>query len=70
MPGHQTRERMICKTILYRLVGTLIAFSISYWFTGNIGISLGIGILSEGLETIFYYFHEYSWNQVNWGMIP
>ena len=45
MPHHQTQERMICKTVLYRLVGTLIAFSVSYWSTGNLGISLDLEII-------------------------
>ena len=65
---HQTEKRVICKTIIYRLVGTLIAFTVSYMFTGNIGISIGIGIVAEGSETIFYYLHERIWNTIQWGL--
>ena len=51
----------LIKGLLYRIFGTLCTILISFLFTGNIQISLGIGFVEVFSKVILYYFYERIW---------
>ncbi len=51
----------LIKGLLYRIFGTLCTILISFLFTGNIQISLGIGVVEVFSKVILYYFYERIW---------
>ena len=63
----QTQKRLIVKTIIYRVLGLLITFSISYIFIKDFTKSIFSSILIEFTQTIVYYLYEMYWNTIEWG---
>lgn len=61
--------RSIAKGISWRILATLATIALVYIFTGNISLSLGIGLVEVILKIILYYFHERIWNKIKWGKI-
>lgn len=51
----------LIKGLLYRIFGTICTILISFLFTGNIQISLGIGVVEVFSKVILYYFYERIW---------
>jgi uncharacterized membrane protein len=62
-----TTKRTIAKTISWRITGTLSTFLISYIMLGSIAVASSIAIVQLIANTILYYFHERSWNLIDWG---
>jgi uncharacterized membrane protein len=54
-------KRHIAKAISYRFVGTATTIMISYFFTGNIVISSGIGFIEFIIKPLNYFIHERVW---------
>ena len=46
----------LIKGLLYRIFGTICTILISFLFTDNIQISLGIGVVEVFSKVILYYF--------------
>lgn len=63
----ETKLRSITKAISWRLIASLATFLLVYLVTGQLKLSLGIGILDIFLKMILYFFHERVWNLINWG---
>jgi len=55
------RKRHIAKTISYRVISTLIGFSIMWVITGNIKIGAAFGAAELIYKPIQYYIHERVW---------
>ena len=51
----------LIKGILYRIFGTICTILISFIFTGNIQISLVIGVVEVFSKILLYYFYERIW---------
>lgn len=62
-----TRIRSIAKGLSWRVIATLATIGIVFIFTGNITVSLGVGVIEVIAKIIFYYVHERAWNAVAWG---
>ena len=58
------RKRTIAKTISWRIVATVTTVSLVYIGTGEITLSLGIGVAELFLKMALYYGHERLWLQV------
>lgn len=62
----ESHKRSIAKTVTWRVVGTLITFSVAYLLTGNLVLSIGIGGLDTTIKLFAYFFHERGWNKIKW----
>lgn len=59
--------RSICKTISWRLTGSVSTFLITFLILGNLSIAGSIAIIQIIVNTILYYVHERIWNRVTFG---
>ena len=57
-----TQTQILCKTILYRLLGLMLMLGIGFWFTGDLQKTVQIGIVTECAQTALYYAYEQFWN--------
>lgn len=55
------RKRHIAKTISYRLLSTLIGFTIMLVLTGSVKVGTAFGIAELVYKPIQYYIHERIW---------
>jgi hypothetical protein len=63
----ETATRSFAKAYSYRCCGTITTMIISYFFTGELVISLGIGATEMVIKPFIYWCHERVWSRVNWG---
>jgi hypothetical protein len=54
-------KRHIAKTITYRIISSLVGFTIMWWVTGSIKIGTAFGALELVYKPIQYYIHERVW---------
>jgi len=64
-----TQKRTIIKTISWRIIVTLTTMILVFIYTGNLVITLGIGLFDFLSKFIIYYAHERVWNNFKWGTI-
>jgi len=69
MHSHETHERSFVKTILWRVIATLITWATIYFFTGQIGESTEIALTGAIAGMIAYYIYERAWDGIEWGRI-
>lgn len=62
-----SHKRTVVKTISYRIIATLTTVTIVYLFTGELALSLGVGVIEVVSKMIFYYIHERVWAKISWG---
>jgi uncharacterized membrane protein len=55
------QKRHIAKTISYRILSTVIGFSIMVFFTGSIEVSTTFSIVELLWKPIQYFIHERIW---------
>ena len=55
------RKRHILKTISYRVVSTLIGFTIMWFISGSIKVGIAFGVAELIYKPIQYYIHERVW---------
>ena len=63
----EIKLRSIIKTIVWRIIATLVTLSVVYFFTHKIGKSLQITFVAAAISMAAYYIHERIWNKINWG---
>jgi uncharacterized membrane protein len=56
-----TAKRHVAKTISYRIISTVIGFTIMWIATGSIKIGAAFGIAELVYKPIQYYIHERVW---------
>jgi uncharacterized membrane protein len=61
--------RSIVKSISWRTIGTIDTIVISYLITGKATLALSIGGIEVFTKMTLYYFHERTWNLINFGRI-
>jgi uncharacterized membrane protein len=62
-------KRHIAKTISYRLISTLVGFTIMLIATGSIKIGAAFGIAELLYKPVQYYLHERLWYKwINYGL--
>ena len=66
---HEKAYRSVVKTISWRTVGTLDTVIISYFITGNLKMAAAIGSIELFTKMVLYYFHERTWNKINFGRL-
>ena len=63
----ESRKRSIVKTITWRVIATFVTVSIVYFFTRELVLSAGIGLVDVVIKTVFYYSHERIWDRIYFG---
>lgn len=63
----ESHFRTVLKTVSWRIIATLITFSIAMLFTQNVELSAGIGAADMLMKLAAYYGHERAWIKVNFG---
>lgn len=58
--------RKIYKTLIYRFMSIIVAFTLIQAITGDIKISTTLTIFIEFIKTIQHYVFEYLWGKVKW----
>ncbi len=61
--------RSIAKSVSWRTIGTIDTIIISYLITGKPGLAFSIGGIEVFTKMTLYYFHERTWNRINFGRI-
>ncbi|PSP85164.1 hypothetical protein BRC96_03590 [Halobacteriales archaeon QS_6_64_34] len=65
-----THRRSMVKAISYRLFATSVVFAIAFFYTGQIGSSVKIGLTAAATKTLLYYLWERVWTAIDWGTDP
>jgi len=61
--------RSIVKSISWRTIGTLDTIIISLIITGKPEMAISIGGVEVFTKMALYYFHERTWNKINFGRL-
>jgi uncharacterized membrane protein len=68
-PSVETVKRSLAKTLTYRIVISILHFSVVYFVTGRWQIALGFVALSSVYSVFVFYFHDRIWDHFSWGKI-
>lgn len=66
----ESHARSILKAITWKIVASLISFSVSYYQTGDFQYALRFSAIVFFIGIAAYYVHERTWNAVHWGKEP
>lgn len=69
MSFQETQKRTILKTILWRVIATLITWTVLFLYTGQIKESIKITLTAALAGMIAYYIYERIWNAIHWEKI-
>ena len=61
--------RSVVKSISWRTIGTLDTIIISLIITGKPEMAISIGGVEVFTKMALYYFHERTWNKINFGRL-
>ncbi|HAH22762.1 MAG TPA: hypothetical protein DCL77_03185 [Prolixibacteraceae bacterium] len=61
--------RSIVKSISWRTIGTIDTMVISYFITGKLALAISIGSIEVFTKMALYFFHERTWNKINFGRV-
>ena len=64
----QTKERIIIKTVVYRIIAIIMSFIINNLFFNNVKKAILLTIIIEFIQMTIYYFYEKIWNIIRWGI--
>ena len=48
----------------------VITVAVAFWFTGDTGQALSIGLVANVVKTGTYYGYERLWDRILWGVNP
>tara|TARA_B100000749_G_C18179142_1_gene363114 strand:- start:269 stop:493 length:225 start_codon:yes stop_codon:yes gene_type:complete len=62
-----TRNRVLAKTFVWRIIATLTGAAIAGILTGELETAGWFILIEFPLKMVFYYLHERAWENVKWG---
>ena len=65
-----TRNRVLVKSFVWRIIATLTGAIITWLLTGDIETAGKFIIIEFPLKMGIYYMHERGWELVSWGKEP
>ena len=65
----ETKTRSLAKTIIWRIIATLITWVTIYYFSGKLSESIKITSVAALIGMSAYYIHERVWNNIKWGKV-
>ena len=63
----ESHKRSIAKAITWRIIAVIITTLTAYFFTREVALSLGIGLVDSVIKMFTYYGHERLWNRIGFG---
>ena len=63
----ESKVRSFVKAISWRILATIITFSIAFFLTGETVMALEIGFLDLGIKLVVYFIHERVWGKIKLG---
>jgi uncharacterized membrane protein len=60
---HCMHWKLLLKTISYVITHVCVATAVAYLITGNLSMSLGIGIIEPLAQTCVFALHDYFWER-------
>lgn len=63
------RKRHVAKAVTWRLLASLVTFTLGWIFTEDVNKGLMIGIADVIVKLILYYLHERVWYKSSFGVI-
>jgi|TARA_Y100000389_G_scaffold202406_1_gene247575 uncharacterized membrane protein len=63
----QSNNRILLKSIIFRIIALIITFSITYLYTNNLRNSLKVSFFIEFIQFFSYITYEILWNNIKWG---
>ena len=64
---YETKTRSVTKTIIWRIIATLITWGTVYYYTGHLNESIKITATAALIGMAAYYVYERVWNKIMWG---
>jgi uncharacterized membrane protein len=65
----ETHVRTIIKALSWRLIATLVTFTVAWIVTGELSFAAEIGIADTIIKLGAYYLHERTWMRVAFGTL-
>ena len=56
--------RILAKSLVWRIISTIITLSLVYIITGDLSVATTIAVINFVLKTILYYFYEHIWEHI------
>ena len=63
----ESKKRTIVKTLMWRIIATLITITTTFLFIQNFDLALFVGGFDTILKLIGYYYHERLWIKIKFG---
>ncbi len=63
----ETHKRSLAKTISWRIIAVIITTLTVYFFTREVILSVGAGLVDSAIKIFAYYGHERMWNRIDFG---
>lgn len=60
-----SRTRRICKTVVYQILGLIIAFTTSFMVFGELSGSMKLIFIDVFAFSIFYYIYDWTWEKID-----
>ena len=65
----ESHVRTIMKALSWRLVATVVTFSVAWFITGKLTLAAEISVADTLIKLGGYYFHERLWIRVKFGKL-
>jgi len=65
----ETHFRTIIKALSWRIIATLVTFTVAWIVTGELTFAAEIGITDSLIKIGAYYLHERTWMRVGFGTL-
>lgn len=65
--SHETHARSIVKSLVWRVIASIITLVVLYILTGKAIQSLEATGAAALVSMVAYYLHERMWNAIQWG---
>ena len=67
MNGLEKAMRSLGKVVTWRILVTITNFIGGWLASGSWAVGLGVVSFALVVNSILYYFHERTWNRIQWG---
>ena len=65
----ESHVRSIIKALSWRVIATVVTFTIALLLTGTVEMAFKIGLLDTVIKLAAYYGHERTWMKLNFGKL-
>lgn len=65
----ESKRRSLIKALTYRVMATVATFSVALIFTGNVSVSIQIGMVDFIIKMSLFFVNDRVWNTIHWGYI-